>query len=63
MDGAPSTSIDQDVVAGSTLDGVFVTGGAASTTVTGSFVGTRVDGVTPLPNRSGIRVVNGAPAP
>jgi CSLREA domain-containing protein len=57
VDGAPSTSIDGDVLSGNLQDGLVVTGGATSTSVTGSFAGTRVDGATALPDHaSGIRL-------
>jgi CSLREA domain-containing protein len=57
VDGAPSTTIDQNVIAGNDPGtGVRIAPGSTDTTVTGNFIGTEADGATALPNDIGVLV-------
>jgi parallel beta-helix repeat protein len=57
--GTVNTLIDDSVVSGNKLDGIYIEAAATGTTITDSFLGTNLGGTTAIANgQSGILVVN-----
>jgi hypothetical protein len=50
----------RNLISGNSLDGIQITSGASNNTISGNYIGTKADGLAPLPNAgSGVLIDNG----